>query len=72
MGIQQFDLLKELAKAFEFLNKNNYPIKFQAHIIRGNYPFNSIKVTDLITNTTYDLEGENVIQYLMVNEITIE
>lgn len=64
MKYQQNELLKELAKAFDFLNNHNYPIKFEICIIRGNHPYSKIQIKDLLTNTTYLVEGDAVKKYL--------
>lgn len=71
LGYQQESVLRELSKAFKFLNEHNYPMKFQCHLIRGNYPYGKIAVTDFITDKTYELDGDNVIQYLMVNPVKL-
>jgi len=67
LGDKQEILLKELGKAFDFLNKHNYPVKFEIHLQRGNYPYNELIITDFITNATYKISGlDNVIKYLTI------
>ena len=64
IGYQQEQVLIELAKAFDFLNKNNYPIKFECGLIRGDYPFDELSITDYITNTNFTIKDNDVKKYL--------
>jgi hypothetical protein len=64
IGYQQEQVLIELSKAFDFLNKNNYPIKFECNLIKGDYPFNELSITDYITNTNYEIKDNDVKKFL--------
>ena len=64
IGSGQKTVLSLLARYFGYLNKWQNKIKFEVYYVIGNYPYDSIKVHNLISGEESEYSGEDVIKFL--------
>ena len=66
MPISQREILCILAKYFIKINKRHimYDHTFECYIVRGDFPYEVVDVEDLVNDTKFTLDNENLKRFL--------